>query len=159
MLKIAKYPDIILRKKAKPISDFNATLKQLAEDMSKAMHNDNGIGLAGPQVSLSQRIIVIGQGNSKYKAYINPEVTFFSKDKKTTEEGCLSLPQIFGLVRRSKKIHLKYKDLDGQVHKEKIKGFDAIVIQHEVDHLDGILFTDRAEKITQGQDILDNLKK
>lgn len=75
------------------------------------------------------------------------------------EEGCLSLPKIFGLVRRAKKIHVKYQDADGLSHKEKLSGLEAIVLQHELDHLDGILFIDRAENITKGQDILDSLKK
>jgi len=159
MLKIAKYPETILRKSSKPIRDFNADLKKLAEDMAKIMYEDDGIGLAAPQVSLSQRLIVVGSEKGKdYNAYVNPEITFNSKDKATNEEGCLSLPKIFGLVTRAKKIHIKYQDLDGKVHKEKKSGLEAIVIQHEIDHLDGILFIDRATKIVRGQDILDELK-
>ena len=159
MYKIAKYPEAILRKTAKPVAEFNAELKKLADEMSQIMYQDDGIGLAGPQVSQSKRIIVVGLGSNKYKAYINPEITFFSKDKTSTEEGCLSLPKIFGMVTRPKKIHLKYQDLQGKIIKEKIKGIDAVVIQHEVDHLNGILFIDRVSKITQGHDILDKLKK
>ncbi|RJQ33948.1 peptide deformylase [Candidatus Parcubacteria bacterium] len=160
MLKIAKYPQAILRKTAKPISDFNAELKKLAVAMAEVMFADDGIGLAGPQVSQSQRIIVVGDGKGDhYDVYVNPEITFASKEKDTSEEGCLSLPGIFGNVSRPKKIHVKYQDLDGKVVKEKVKGLKAIVIQHEVDHLDGILFIDRAQKITKGQDILDTLKK
>jgi len=159
MLKIAKYPDAILRKTAKEISNFNDDLKKLAADMAKAMYGDDGIGLAAPQVSKSIRLIVIGLGNGEYKTYVNPNITFFSKEKITNEEGCLSLPKIFGTVSRSKKINLKYYDLDGNLQREKLKGFDAVVLQHEVDHLDGILFIDRAEKINQGQEILDDMKK
>lgn len=159
MLNIAKYPDSILRKRAKEISEFNDDLKKLADQMSEAMYNDDGIGLAGPQVSTSLRIIVVGQGRGKYKAYINPEITYHSKDSAVGEEGCLSLPQIFGYVSRAKKIHVKYQDLEGNTIKEKVKGMDAVVIQHEVDHLDGILFIDRAVKINKGQEILDQLKK
>ena len=159
MLKIAKYPEPILRKTAKPISDFNAALKKLAADMAEAMYHDDGIGLAAPQISQSLRVVVLGLGKGEYKSYVNPEITFFSKEKISSDEGCLSLPKIFGTVIRSKKIHIKYYDLDGQIKKEKIKGLGAIVLQHEVDHLNGILFIDRAEKITEGQDILDSLKK
>ena len=159
MFKIAKYPDPILRKTAKPISDFNDDLKNMANDMAKAMYDDDGIGLAAPQVSKSIRLIVIGLGHGKYKTYVNPEITFFSKENTITDEGCLSLPKIFGNVIRPKKIHVKYYDLEGQVQKEKLKGMDAVVLQHEVDHLNGILFIDRAEKINQGQEILDELKK
>ena len=90
---------------------------------------------------------------------INPEITYYSREKKTDEEGCLSLPGIYGAVSRAKKIHLKYQDLNGKVIKEKIKGFEAVVVQHEVDHLNGILFIDRTDKIIKGQEELDKLKK
>ncbi len=144
MLKIAKYPEQILRQTAKPISDFNNDLKLLADSMAKVMYKDDGIGLAAPQVSKSVRLIVVGTARGKYRVYVNPEITFFSKDKGRSEEGCLSLPQIFGWVTRAKKIHVKYQDLDGNVYKEKLKGLESIVLQHELDHLNGILFIDRA---------------
>lgn len=159
MLKIAKYPDPILRKTAKPISDFNDDLKKLAADMAEAMYNDDGIGLAAPQISQSLRLVIVGTGHGQYMAYVNPEISFFSKEKISTDEGCLSLPKIFGTVVRSKKIHIKYYDLNGKLKKEKIKGMGAIVLQHEIDHLNGILFIDRAEKIIEGQELLDSLKK
>ena len=160
MLNIIKYPDQILRKSAKAVIDsaFNDELKQLAAEMAKIMYQDDGIGLAGPQVAKSLRIVVIGLGRGKYKTYVNPEITFSSKDKTITEEGCLSLPKIFGFVSRPKKVHVKFQDLEGNVLKEKLKGMEAVVIQHEIDHLNGILFIDRAKEITQGQDILAKLK-
>jgi peptide deformylase len=159
MLNIIKYPHKTLRQSAKPIADFDDKLVKLAADMAKIMFADDGVGLAGPQVDLQQKIIVVGNGNyGEYKAYINPEITFSSKDRETSEEGCLSLPKIFGLVTRPRKIRVKYQDLAGKVFKEKFKGFTAIVLQHEIDHLNGILFIDRASEITQGQDILDQLK-
>ena len=160
MLKVIKYPNKTLRQKAKPVVDFDDDLKNLAQQMADLMHEDDGIGLAAPQVNINKRLFVIGDklGNG-YQAYVNPEISFFSKAKQVEEEGCLSLPLIFGLVSRAKKIHLKYQDLQGKVHKEKIKGFSAVVIQHELDHLDGVLFIDRAEKITQGENLLENLKK
>ena len=109
MFKIAKYPDSILRKTAReiPQGDFNDDLKKMADDMAKVMYEDDGIGLAAPQVSHSIRLIVIGLGHGEYKTYANPEITFFSKEKTTTDEGCLSLPKIFGNVVRPKKIHIK----------------------------------------------------
>lgn len=159
MLKIATYPQPILRQTAKNVEVFNQELKDLATAMAKIMYEDDGIGLAATQVSISQRLLVIGHRDGKsFKAYVNPEITFFSKDKSVNEEGCLSLPKIYGLVQRAKKIHIKYQDLDGQWQKEKIKDFNAIILQHEVDHLNGILFIDRVSKITQGQDLLDALK-
>ncbi|MDQ5938819.1 MAG: peptide deformylase [Patescibacteria group bacterium] len=159
MLKIVKYPDPFLRRTAKKVTDFNDDLKKVVLEMVEAMYQDDGIGLAAPQVGISQRFLVIGKGDNKsHEVYINPEITFFSKNKELGEEGCLSLPQIFGLVRRAKKIHVKYQDINGLTQKVKLSGLDAIVLQHELDHLDGILFIDRAEEITKGQDILDSLK-
>lgn len=159
MFKIIKYPDPFLRRTAKKVAVFDAELKKIVLDMVEAMYQDDGIGLAAPQVALSQRLLVIGKNDGKsYDVYINPEISFFSKDKSLGEEGCLSLPQIFGLVRRAKKIHVKYQDINGDVQKKKLSGLEAIVLQHELDHLDGILFIDRAEEITKGQDILDSLK-
>ena len=160
MFKIVKYPDPFLRRTAKKVTDFNDELKNTVLEMTKLMYEDDGIGLAAPQVGISQRFLVIGKNDNKnYEVYINPEITFFSKNKDLNEEGCLSLPQIFGLVRRAKKIHVKYQDLNGLSKKVKLTGLDAIVLQHELDHLDGILFIDRAEEITRGQDILESLKK
>jgi len=159
MLKIATYPQPILRRTAKEVKVFDQELKDLALAMAKIMYEDDGIGLAAPQVSVSQRLLVIGANDGKsFKAYINPEITFFSKEKCVNEEGCLSLPKIYGLVQRSKKIHVKYQDLDAKWQKEKIKDFNAIILQHEIDHLNGILFIDRVSKITQGQDLLEALK-
>ena len=159
MLKIAKYPAEILRKNTNLISNFDSDLEKLAKDMAQIMYQDDGIGLAGPQVSLSQKIMVVGDTDGKsWQAYINPSITYFSKNTTSTEEGCLSLPGIFGEVTRPKKIRFKYHDLDGKTHKAKAKGLDAVVLQHEIDHLNGVLFIDRADKITKGQEILDSLE-
>ena len=158
MLKIVKYPNKVLHKKAKKVSDFNAELKEIAENMYKSMQNDKGVGLAGPQVSVDKQILVV-ENNGEYITYINPEITYFSKSTLSTEEGCLSLPGIFGYVTRAKKIHIKYKDVEGKTNKEKLKGLYSVILQHEVDHLNGILFIDRAEEITQGKDILDKLNE
>lgn len=160
MLKIVKYPDPFLRRTAKTVTNFNDDLKKIVLEMVEAMYQDDGIGLAAPQVGISQRFLVIGKSDNKgHEVYINPVISFFSKNKELGEEGCLSLPQIFGLVRRAKKIHVKYQDINGLTQKVKLSGLDAIVLQHELDHLDGILFIDRAEQISKGQDILDSLKK
>lgn len=159
MLKIAKFPEPILRQKAIAVTKFDADLEKLAEAMAAVMYADDGIGIAAPQVSESIRLMVVGQSDHRsYKAYVNPEVTYISDDTTITDEGCLSLPGIFGMVRRPKKIHIKYQDLKGQKYSEKIKGMLAVILQHEIDHLNGVLFIDRAEKITQGQDILDKIK-
>lgn len=159
MLKIITYPNPNLRKTSKKIEVFDADLKKLAAEMAEIMFQDDGIGLAAPQIDQSKRLIVVGKESGRdYTVYVNPEITFSSKNKEMNEEGCLSLPKIFGLVRRPKKIRVKYQDLDGRVIKDELTGLPAIVFQHELDHLDGILFIDRAEEITKGQDILDSLR-
>lgn len=158
-LQIAKFPEKILRKRSQEVAVFNAELKELADKMAEIMYQDDGIGLAAPQVSQSIRLVVVGQKDGhSYRAYVNPEITYTSDDLTTTDEGCLSLPGIFGLVKRPKKIHLKYQDLSGEKFSEKLKGMMAVVLQHEIDHLNGVLFIDRVEKITRGQEILDSLK-
>lgn len=156
MLKIITYPNPILRQTAKKVSQFNDELKKIVNEMAKVMLTKDGIGLAAVQVNISKQIVVL-KDSKDYKVLINPKITYFSKDKKTKEEGCLSFPGIFGLVTRPKKIHLKYQDLDGKVIKEKNKGLEAVVIQHEIDHLNGVLFIDKAVKITQGQAELEKL--
>ena len=159
MFKIIKYPEIILRKTAKVVTSFDRELKETSKEMHNIMQKLGGIGLAGPQINFNKRIVIIGDLNNKdYSVYVNPEITYFSNDKEISEEGCLSLPNIFGLVKRSKKIHLKYKDLEGNKIKEKLKGLKSVVIQHEIDHLNGILFIDRVEEITKGKEKLKELK-
>lgn len=159
MLRIAKFPEPILRQKAIAVTKFDNDLEKLAEAMAEVMYADDGIGLAAPQISQSLRIAIVGNNDRRsYQVYVNPEITFSSDDTTITDEGCLSLPGIFALVKRPKKIHLNYQDLEGKKYSEKIKGMLAVILQHEIDHLNGILFIDRAEKITQGQDILDQLK-
>lgn len=159
MFKIIKYPEIILRKTAKIVTSFDIELKETSIEMYNIMQKLGGIGLAGPQINFNKRIVIIGDLNNKdYSVYVNPEITYFSNDKEISEEGCLSLPNIFGLVKRSKKIHLKYRDLEGNKIKEKLKGLKSVVIQHEIDHLNGILFIDRVEEITKGKEKLKELK-
>jgi len=159
MFKIIKYPEIILRKTAKIVTSFDRELKETSKEMHNIMQKLGGIGLAGPQINFNKRIVIIGDLNNKdYSVYINPEITYFSNNKEISEEGCLSLPNIFGLVKRSKKIHLKYRDLGGNKIKEKLKGLKSVVIQHEIDHLNGILFIDRVEEITKGKEKLKELK-
>jgi len=159
MYKIIKYPNSILRKTAEKVVSFDDKIKKISEEMYKIMKESEGIGLAGPQVNIDKRIIIVGNlSNGEYNLYINPEITSSSDSKEISEEGCLSLPDIFGLVKRSKKIYLKYNDLKGNKVKEKIKGLKAVVIQHEIDHLNGILFIDRVEIITKGNNILEDLK-
>ncbi|MDP2708749.1 MAG: peptide deformylase [bacterium] len=149
ILKIVKLPSPILRKKSaaldlKRIS--SRELKSLISSMLKTMVKSDGVGLAAPQVGKNMRLAVI---NSKDGAFclINPKITKKSFAKEPGQEGCLSVPGVFGQVKRNKKITLTYLNEQGKKIKFNAQGMMARVIQHELDHLDGILFIDKATKI------------
>jgi len=136
-----------LRKKSKPIKSGDILdMEKLITDMTETMYEDDGIGLAAPQIGKNIQLCIIGSKvapDEKDLILINPKITFFGKKKEVLEEGCLSLPDIFGDVERSVKIRLKAKDQNGKDITIKAKGLLARVIQHEVDHLNGILFMDK----------------
>jgi len=115
--------------------------------------------LAGPQVGLNQRIIVIEPTPGEPKVLLNPEITASSKDWQIGEEGCLSFPRIYGLVPRAKSITVRYQDVDGKKHKIKANKLLAVVLAHEIDHLNQILFIDRFIKVNQGEEDLKKLLK
>jgi peptide deformylase len=145
------YPDQRLRILAQEITDFSF-IPDIAKVMFELMYRHNGIGLAGPQVNLPYKIFVINltadcQQKDKEKVFINPTIEF-KKDRTTiVEEGCLSLPKLYAKVVRPKTIKVKFLDLEG---KEQIFGYDGLmsrVVQHEFDHLNGVLFIDRLDEV------------
>ena len=152
MLEIVKYPNKILRRRSKKVADFSdLAIRELIPKMLETMRLADGLGLAAPQINQSLRIIVINSKNGP-EALINPKVVWKSFFKKQVfEEGCLSFPGIFGLVRRYYWIILKYQDQNGQSQKIKVHGLLATVLQHELDHLSGILFIDKILKFTKGE--------
>lgn len=134
----------ILRKKAEEVKKVNAQIKQLALDMAETMEVKDGIGLAAPQVGQLLRIIVVKpKPNQETLILINPQIKKFSRKKDVMEEGCLSLPNLSVPVERPVKITGQALDLNGQKIKIKAKGLLARTIQHEVDHLSGILIVDK----------------
>ncbi len=139
-----------LRQKAKPIAaDSLDKIQELATNLRETMEKKDGIGLAAPQIGQSVRLICIHQNafsGSEHLLLVNPKITFFSKKRIVDEEGCLSVPDFFGLVSRADKIRVNYLDLQGHKLNLKAKGMFARVLQHEIDHLDGILFIDKLEK-------------
>jgi len=150
ILKIAINPDPVLRKIAKEIDkkDFDTKwMKDFFVDMAETMINRDGIGLAAPQVSESIRLIVVNTKTGPM-IMINPVIRKKSLIKEWDEEGCLSVPHTFGQVRRHKVIRVSFVDEVGQSRQIEARGLLARVIQHEIDHLDGILFIDKAKKIT-----------
>jgi peptide deformylase len=143
MLKIITYPNDILRKKAQEVENvLDPNIQKLAEDMTETMKEGKGVGLAAPQIGQSIRLITIDVKDEPLILF-NPKITFFSKKKEDGEEGCLSLPKKFGQVERSHKVRVKAQDLKGNKIKFKAEGLFARVLQHEIDHLDGILIIDK----------------
>ncbi len=144
MLEIVRYPNPELRRRAEEVKVFDEALSALMSEMAKAMYRYDGIGLAGPQVGINKRVIVIDVGKGLLKL-INPVILEVGGEEEEMEEGCLSLPGVYVPVKRKVGfLRLKAQDIHG---KEKIwtgKGLFARVVQHEVDHLDGVLMIDRA---------------
>lgn len=125
--------------------EFQSFLDVLIE----TMFAEDGVGIASPQVGRNERIFIVNEKDGP-KAYINPEITEMSDATQDSEEGCLSVPGIWGLVKRAKKIRFRALDRHGRKVEFDAKGFMATVYQHELDHLNGILFIDRAVTTTQG---------
>ena len=150
ILKIAKIGHPVLLKKSNEIKDFGSdTLKKIIYDMSETMIDYSGIGLAAPQVHMSKRIIIFRNPDVEEKEkiqitpLINPKYEPVSEEKDDDWEGCLSIPGMQGLVSRYKKITYTGYDLNGGKIKNTAEGLHARVVQHEIDHLDGILYTER----------------
>ncbi len=143
---ILHYPDPLLKKKSVPVTVFDQHLTQLAQDMVETMYDAPGVGLAAPQVGELLRLIVLDCSAADEPAdliiAVNPEIVA-AQGESYEEEGCLSVPGFCTLVKRHQEVTLRYRDTDGQRHERHADGLLAIGIQHEIDHLDGILFVDR----------------
>ncbi|MFA5020764.1 MAG: peptide deformylase [Patescibacteria group bacterium] len=147
MLKIITHPNQILRQKSKPIKDIaDRKIQDLIPQMTELMLKSDGLGLAAPQVAENIRLVVVRYQDDNL-ALINPKIISRSILKEIDEEGCLSVPNVYGQVNRCRKITVKYQDPAGKLHKLSGEGLFARLIQHEVDHLDGILFIDKAKKL------------
>ena len=144
--KIVKIADLVLRQKCEPVKDLKAA-KTLYVSMVEILKETGGVGLAAPQVGDSSRMFVVKQ-KEKYYAVVNPEITFMSEDMEEDWEECLSAPGYSGKVSRHKSIKIKYQTLDGKEKEDELKGFSARVMQHEYDHLDGIVYIDRLENLS-----------
>lgn len=150
ILEVIKYPNKILKTKAEEITEITEDLTTLAMNMIEAMYKDNGIGLAANQVGILKRIIVIDlQENNELNpmVLINPKIIWKSEEIAERDEGCLSLPEVSSIVKRPAEVEVSYLDLDGKEETIKAIGLLATCLQHEIDHLDGILFIDRISKL------------
>jgi len=144
-------PHPTLRKKAEKVTDFGPDLQQLIDDMIETLHGAYGAGLAAPQVNVSQQVILVEYGADENEEipptmYVvaNPRVSRFSQEIVTGAEGCLSIPGMMGEVERSEEIIVEGQDRFGEQVKMRLQGWTARIFQHEIDHLNGILYTDRA---------------
>ena len=163
--KIVTLPEPVLRRKARTITTFDKNLQTLIDDMIETMRQAPGVGLAAPQVNISERLIVVeyaeeqeeeaeGQPEKPKKLFvlINPEIVKSSAETLMGVEGCLSIPNLVGEVERYAVIQVKGLNRHGKPAKVKAEGWLARIFQHEIDHLNGILFPDRATRVWQPQD-------
>ena len=165
---IVTVPEPVLRRKAKPITKFDKNLQTLIDDMIETMRDAPGVGLAAPQVNISEQLIVVEYSEEdedddedaeekpekpkKLYVMINPEITKTSEEKVLGVEGCLSIPGIQGEVERFEAIQVKGLNRYGKPQKLKVHGWMARIFQHEIDHLNGVLFTDLAERLWKFQE-------
>ena len=158
---VIKLPNPVLRRKAHKVTDFGSDFQDLVEDMIETMRNEPGVGLAAPQVDVSQRLIVVEYyeddsiEDSAPKLFVvaNPEFKLMSKDLVSGIEGCLSAPNLLGQVERSNEVIVSGLDRRGKNQTIHARGWLARIFQHEVDHLDGVLFVDRAVELYKPEEI------
>ena len=148
--KVRVYGDPVLRKKTGPVTVFDEKLADFVDGMIDTMFENKGIGLAAPQVGVSEKIVVVdkslGESVDDVMILINPEI-YDSEGEATIEEGCLSVPGVYEDVVRPEKIAVRYRDTNGGEHDTEADGMLARAIQHEADHLEGILFVDRISTV------------
>jgi peptide deformylase len=144
-------PDKRLRSVSKPVVAIGDDLRTLVADMFETMYEAPGIGLAAIQVGIPSRVIVMDlskrEAEAEPRVFINPEITWSSEEQSLYEEGCLSIPDVHEDVERPARVKIRYLDLEGKPHEEDAEGLFATCIQHEVDHLNGVLFIDHISKL------------
>jgi peptide deformylase len=163
---IVTLPDPVLRRKARPVHNFDKNLQTLIDDMIDTMRDAPGVGLAAPQVGISESVIVVEYAEPeeveegeepkevepKLYVMVNPEIVKSSRGTEVGVEGCLSIPALVGEVERAYEVRLKGLNRHGQPMKLKVEGWLARIFQHEVDHVNGVLFTDHATKVWQPEE-------
>jgi peptide deformylase len=145
-------PDKRLRQVSEPVKKIDAGIRKLVEDMFESMYDAPGIGLAAIQVGTPKRVVTMDlskkEDTEKHpQVFINPEIVWSSDEKAIYEEGCLSIPEFYEEVERSAQVKVKYLDLEGEAHEVEANGLLATCLQHEIDHLNGVLFIDHISKL------------
>lgn len=150
-MNIVQYPSSQLRKVCSSVENFDHSLRATIAAMIDTMYTANGVGLAAPQIGINERLIVVdptsGEKSHTLLVMINPKISWASSDMNDGIEGCLSVPNVKLNVYRHSEIEVEYFDITGQKHKNLYAGFISKIIQHEIDHLDGILLIDRASPV------------
>jgi len=151
VLPILKIPDPVLRKKAKPVERVDAELRRLVDDMLATMYEAPGIGLAAPQVGVLRRLIVMDPTKDEAPKspilMVNPEILERSEEMRVHDEGCLSIPDFTAEIERPAKTRVSYIDLQGKKQEAKLEGIWSTLVQHEIDHLNGVLFIDYLSRL------------
>jgi peptide deformylase len=144
-------PDKRLRLVSEPVKTVDAELRALIDDMFETMYEAPGVGLAAIQVGVAKRVITADTAKKdepkQPQVFINPEVVWSSEEKNTYEEGCLSIPEYYEEVERPAQVKVRFTDLDGKAHEVEANGLLATVLQHEIDHINGVLFIDHISKL------------
>lgn len=147
VFQIVQYPDPILREKAREVRKITPQIERLAANLVDTMRHNGGVGLAAPQIGVSKRVIVVEDPEKNPIVLINPEIVKLEGDKETAEEGCLSVSGVWGQVERRMSMTVRGYNLEGRSVTYLVEGFTARAFQHEIDHLDGIVFLDRASTV------------
>lgn len=152
LLPILRFPDPRLKKVAQPVTKVDASIRKLAADMAETMYEAPGIGLAATQVDVHKRVVVIDTSEDKndLRVFINPELSQ-CVGAQTGEEGCLSVPGIYDKVERAEQVTVSYLDLDGKPQTLRAEGLLAVCLQHELDHLNGLVFVDHLSQLKQAR--------
>jgi peptide deformylase len=162
VLPIIIAPDPRLKEKAAPVPKVDAATRRLMDDMLETMHAANGVGLAAPQVGVLKRVIVVDiarKGEPPMRLRMaNPEIVWASEEIELRDEGCLSFPEQFAEVRRPAKVRVRYLDHENEIREIEAEGLLAVCVQHEMDHLDGVLLVDRVSALKRNM-ILRKLAK
>jgi len=149
---VLQFPDPRLKQKSAPVGEITDEIRALAQDMIEVMYDEPGIGLAAPQVGAAVRLVVMDTGwneeggEKNPRVMVNPEIVL-REGALTWTEGCLSVPDFLAEVERSARVVVRYTDLDGNPHEEDASELRAVCFQHEIDHLDGVLFIDRISRL------------
>ncbi len=145
-MKIITFPNKILKEKTEEVKEINKEVKELVKIMKQIMQENNGVGLAANQIGKNLAIFV-AEDKNKIHTFINPKIVKFIGKEEIVEEGCLSLPKIWGYLKRYPEVIIEYQNLFGKKKKMRAKGLLAQIIQHEIDHLNGELFIDKAIEV------------